>query len=219
MNTQHRSAPLGGKHPIRRFNVIVLALMSCLLIVGIGTQPVSATTKRHLAVAKKHQTTSKQKQTLFWQNHGYTGTFKRQSTLSKKQMLHNKLMLVFTKDNQFRQRVTTSLSMAGIQEQVTDGTVTKKGNILTLVPKSTATAVYKTASDYDKHAASNYHSSGAAFNNQLIFAADGQPLMYRINVKHHRITGLKTKATVIMKQGKTATLATAQDYIKPFAKQ
>lgn len=215
MSTQHQSAPSGGKRYISKIKIAALAVMASLMTISVASQPAKAEAHHHSVAKVATQKQSSKAQATFWQDLGYHGSYKRQSTLGKKQMLNNTLLVVFTKDHQFRQRVTTSLSMNGIQEQVTDGQVTQKGDVLTLVPKSTATAVYKTEADYKKHAASNYHRSGEAFKSQLIFAKDGQPLQYRVDAKHKRLTGLKNKVTVSMKQSSANTLATAQDYIKP----
>ncbi|MCF6159731.1 MAG: hypothetical protein LKG79_00380 [Furfurilactobacillus sp.] len=215
MSTQHQSAPSGGKRYISKIKIAALAVIVSLMTISVASQPAKAEAHHHSVAKVATKKQSSKTQATFWQDLGYQGSYKRQSTLGKKQMLNNTLLVVFTKDHQFRQRVTTSLSMNGIQEQVTDGQVTQKGNVLTLVPKSTATAVYKTEADYKKHAASNYHRSGEAFKSQLIFAKDGQPLQYRVDAKHKRLTGLKNKVTVSMKQSSANTLATAQDYIKP----
>ncbi|MYV18089.1 hypothetical protein [Furfurilactobacillus milii] len=215
MSTQHQSAPSGGKRYISKIKIAALAVMASLMTISVASQPAKAEAHHHSVAKVATQKQSSKAQATFWQDLGYQGSYKRQSTLGKKQMLNNTLLVVFTKDHQFRQRVTTSLSMNGIQEQVTDGKVTQRGDVLTLVPKSTATAVYKTEADYKKHAASNYHRSGEAFKSQLIFAKDGQPLQYRVDAKHKRLTGLKNKVTVSMKQSSANTLATAQAYIKP----
>ncbi|MGV0168804.1 hypothetical protein ACRYI5_09370 [Furfurilactobacillus sp. WILCCON 0119] len=149
-------------------------------------------------------------QTPFWQQQAYQGTFKSQSAAGKNKSLTNKVVVRFSKgDNRFTQQVTTSLGISGIQQQVTDGTVKRDGNKLTLTPESTATVVYKTAADQKAHKPANYHQSGSAFNSKLTFSAAGQPMNYTVNTKKKVITGAE-KPALKMTQTKTTLIATKE---------
>lgn len=176
----------GWQHYI---TMMLVATMGLLMMVGT----VNAQTKHH----KKTDATSAKS---FWQDKNYRGTFKRTSTLGKHKVLTNQLSVTFSKDGRYVQRVTTSLGISGIQEQVTDGTVSlKKGNQLELTPLTTATIVYKTKADQAAHKPANYHQSGKDFDNKLVFATDGQPQHYQVNRKAKTIKSSDVKPVITMK--------------------
>ncbi|GAB6092296.1 hypothetical protein [Furfurilactobacillus curtus] len=171
--------------------------ISLVLVAMIGMLMVVGTTN---AQAKHHKKADATSAKSFWQDKNYRGTFKRTSTLGKHKVLTNRLSITFSKDGRYVQRVTTPLGISGIQEQVTDGTVSlKKGNQLELTPLTTATIVYKTKADQAAHKPANYHQSGKDFNSKLVFAPDGQPQRYQVNRKVKTIKGSDVKPMIAMK--------------------